>query len=31
MEVGIFTKRADAYYVINPNNSFTILYSSSSR
>jgi ribose 5-phosphate isomerase A len=31
MEVGIFTKRADAYYVINPNNSFTILNSSSSR
>jgi ribose 5-phosphate isomerase A len=31
MEVGIFTKRADAYYVINPNNSFSILNSSSSR
>ena len=31
MEVGIFTKCADAYYVINPNNTFTILNSSSSR
>ena len=29
MEVGIFTKCADAYYVINPNNTFTILKSSS--
>jgi len=27
MEVGIFTKCADAYYVINPNNTFTILNS----
>jgi ribose 5-phosphate isomerase A len=31
MEVGIFTKCADAYYVINPNNTFTILNSSSAR
>ena len=31
MEVGIFTKCADAYYVINPNNTFTILNSYSSR
>lgn len=28
MEVGIFTKCANAYYVINPNNTFTILNSS---
>ena len=31
MEVGIFTKCADAYYVINPNNTFTILNSYSSK
>ena len=31
MEVGIFTKCADAYYVINPNHTFTILNSYSSR
>ncbi len=29
MEVGIFTKCANAYYVINPNNTFTILKSPS--
>jgi ribose 5-phosphate isomerase A len=31
MEVGIFTKCADAYYVINQNDTFTILNSSNTR